>query len=394
MLTIVLGVAIGLVFVFMLFSLFLATALEAVAALLKLRGRALRVAIARLVEDPAHPPGRGFGLVDRLQRHSPAAATRPSQTTPGDAEAGLLTIVDAVDPDAPEFHEAATESATGDHVAPRPLSFAAVFAHPLVAGAHAAGTPSYVSAANFTSALLHALRGDAGDASLAAIGERIDALPPGQLRDALQTAVQESRDDVDRFRHAVERWYDHAMDRLSGEYKRFSQAATFLVALALAIVYNIDAIAIGQRLYVDQDLRNALVAQAADYIEKAGAAAAAASPDGPAAAASAASVAPAAADSATGAAASATAASAAAGASRADFEARLQAAQKARELLLQVAPNTAGEQSRVPVIGWLVTALAGMLGAPFWFDLLQKLVSLRGAGPKPMPAMPKTTEVR
>src|SRR5207249_3681680 len=27
-----------------------------------------------------------------------------------------------------------------------------------------------------------------------------------------------------------------------------------------------------------------------------------------------------------------------------------------------------------------------MLGAPFWFDLLTKLVSLRGAGPKPSPA--------
>jgi hypothetical protein len=34
-------------------------------------------------------------------------------------------------------------------------------------------------------------------------------------------------------------------------------------------------------------------------------------------------------------------------------------------------------------LGWLVTARAGMLGAPFWFDLLQKITNLRGTGPKP-----------
>jgi hypothetical protein len=33
--------------------------------------------------------------------------------------------------------------------------------------------------------------------------------------------------------------------------------------------------------------------------------------------------------------------------------------------------------------GWLLTALACTLGAPFWFDALSKLVRLRGAGGKP-----------
>jgi hypothetical protein len=35
------------------------------------------------------------------------------------------------------------------------------------------------------------------------------------------------------------------------------------------------------------------------------------------------------------------------------------------------------------LIGFLITALAVSLGAPFWFDLLNKLVSIRGAGIKP-----------
>lgn len=33
--------------------------------------------------------------------------------------------------------------------------------------------------------------------------------------------------------------------------------------------------------------------------------------------------------------------------------------------------------------GWLVTATSVLFGAPFWFDLLQRLVNLRGTGSKP-----------
>jgi hypothetical protein len=34
-------------------------------------------------------------------------------------------------------------------------------------------------------------------------------------------------------------------------------------------------------------------------------------------------------------------------------------------------------------IGWLITALAISLGGPFWFELLNRLVDMRGAGRKP-----------
>lgn len=38
------------------------------------------------------------------------------------------------------------------------------------------------------------------------------------------------------------------------------------------------------------------------------------------------------------------------------------------------------------VLGWILTALLVMLGGPFWFDLLTRLVALRGSGAKPDPA--------
>ncbi|HXP02869.1 MAG TPA: hypothetical protein VN808_02035 [Stellaceae bacterium] len=35
------------------------------------------------------------------------------------------------------------------------------------------------------------------------------------------------------------------------------------------------------------------------------------------------------------------------------------------------------------VLGWVITALATSLGAPFWFDALNNLLQLRNTGPKP-----------
>jgi hypothetical protein len=35
------------------------------------------------------------------------------------------------------------------------------------------------------------------------------------------------------------------------------------------------------------------------------------------------------------------------------------------------------------VLGWLITAGATMFGAPFWFDILQRFVQLRGSGRPP-----------
>ena len=42
--------------------------------------------------------------------------------------------------------------------------------------------------------------------------------------------------------------------------------------------------------------------------------------------------------------------------------------------------------SVVQILGWLLTAAAISLGAPFWFDLLNQFINLRGAGTKPQRA--------
>jgi len=35
------------------------------------------------------------------------------------------------------------------------------------------------------------------------------------------------------------------------------------------------------------------------------------------------------------------------------------------------------------ILGWLITAIASLFGAPFWYDALQSFVRIKGAGPSP-----------
>jgi hypothetical protein len=382
MLSSALGVAIGIIFIFMLFSLFLSTALEAVAALLKLRGRALRVAIARLIDDPQHKPiFGGFGLFDDVLRR---IRGRRAST---DVNA-RLAVAKALDRGNSEAHEGPTQAVQGDYAPLTRLRFNDVFCHPLVAGAQGKNRPSYVSPENFASALLYALRGDPVDTFVSDIERGISTLPRGPVRDALVTVAQEAAGDLEKIKAGVERWYDHAMDRLSGEYKRFSQAATFLIGLLLAASFDIDAIAITQRVYADPILRDAIVAHATSYIEQENAAQIAAPQvaeekqksrvkDG------------------TGKGMASTIDTVRTPAED-DFAAKLEALKTARDKLLSA--TVMGSNSPTlwgyPILGWLITALAGMLGGPFWFELLQKLVNLRGTGPKPAAVTTKTGDVR
>jgi len=46
----------------------------------------------------------------------------------------------------------------------------------------------------------------------------------------------------------------------------------------------------------------------------------------------------------------------------------------------------------ISILGWLITAFSVSLGAPFWFDILNKLVDLRSAGKKPIDNSEKNTD--
>ncbi|MEJ5224545.1 MAG: hypothetical protein WHV44_08820 [Anaerolineales bacterium] len=71
-----------------------------------------------------------------------------------------------------------------------------------------------------------------------------------------------------RARKQVEQWFDNSMDRLSGWYKRRMQVLSLVIGLLLAISFNVDTFQITTYLWRDPILRQALATQAEMYIRE------------------------------------------------------------------------------------------------------------------------------
>jgi len=217
--------------------------------------------------------------------------------------------------------------------------FKGVTGHPLLRGASATRPPSYVAPYNFALATVETLR-SAGSATapiFTQIETGIQALPAGPAKQCLQAIAVEASGDIDVFKRRVSLWFDDAMDRASGTYKRYSHLFGFALGLTIAVLCNVDTIAIGKTLWTDPHARDVLVASAQQYVL--------AHPD--------------------------------------------------------LTPNEVTDQIKtlpVPIgwpdgfwkgvgiwsfVGWFITGCATALGAPFWFDTLQRILNLRATGPKP-----------
>lgn len=202
--------------------------------------------------------------------------------------------------------------------------------------------PSYLAPATF-SAALHEIIGHRS-AGYALDLARVELV---ELRSTLARLAANVGDDANRFRSEVEAWFDETMNRASGWYKRRTQAILFVIGLAVAAGANLSALSVAQRLWDDSALRASVSAQA-QAVSGAG--------------------------SASGAAATAP------------------NVQQLRDLGIpggwDEASRPRGWEWPAALAGWLATAFAVSLGAPFWFDLLGKAVNLRGSGTKPGSATP------
>ena len=202
--------------------------------------------------------------------------------------------------------------------------------------------PSYIKAGNFATAMIDVLQQVPGD--LLRLQANIDALPDPQLKQLLNGMLVRAKGDVDHLHTQIADWFDTSMDRVSGTYKRQAQAISFLAALVLAVTINVDATNVVTALWRNPSLAREVAAQVqpmapADPDIKAAMALLKALPVGPEA---------------------------------------LSAC--STDALLCVGKHGI---SGYNLLGWLITAVAAVFGAPFWFDMLGKLVQLRGAGPKP-----------
>jgi hypothetical protein len=84
--------------------------------------------------------------------------------------------------------------------------------------------------------------------------------------DTLLIGVEERADDysytITEARQRVESWFDNAMERLSGSYRRRVQLIVLIVGITLAGVFNVDTAAIANTLWKDSLTKQAIATQA------------------------------------------------------------------------------------------------------------------------------------
>jgi hypothetical protein len=200
--------------------------------------------------------------------------------------------------------------------------------------------PSYVSARAFADAVVE---------SVSAIKSTVDNADdlagelPENLRKRLDAITNEVGTDVTAIKARLEQWFDDSMDRVSGAFKRWSQIALVLIALALTIATNASATRVAATLWNQPTVREAAVQAAKNVSSDKNAA------------------------------------------KPTDIKGTVAAVKSLESLGLPVGwKHWDSEAGPVGTIfGWLITALLVMLGAPFWYGLLTKLVSLRSSGPPP-----------
>ena len=182
--------------------------------------------------------------------------------------------------------------------------------------------PSYIDPNHFAVALIDNIQTVPGD--YIQLGKDIDAVKNPQIRQLLQGIYASAGGQIENVHADVAAWFDAGMDRLSGNYKRRSQLYCFIIALVIAGLFNIDSFHLFTTLWQHPAIAAGISLPA----------------------------------------------------SSTDFTLE-------KLMALPVGWSGSISFSGTQLAGWLVTASATLFGAPFWFDLLQKVVRLRGTGNKP-----------
>ena len=161
----------------------------------------------------------------------------------------------------------------------------------------------------------------------------------------LLTAIDAAQGDLNRAQAHLEAWFDSAMDRVSGAYKRATQLVIFLIGLGVAVVLNVDTISIVDFLYSNDAARAAVVAHAERL--------------------------------ATDPADTQLSESDVRGLVTLGESVGLPLGWTWQEWENKTAEDTWLTSWATALLGWLLTAFAATLGAPFWFDVLNKVMVIR-----------------
>lgn len=372
--SVVLDTAIGLVFVFLTASLVCTGILEWLSNKLNKRGEYLLRGLREMLDLPPSSPGVP---VDDAERSS-----MPQHLLARNGRRETLQLLSTT---GEGLRDQLSSAAVGTVTPAVPIADL-VLSHPLVAALHRPKRPgqvgggmqlsSYLSAQTFARSLIDLLvPNGAGKTSLAELTERVERLDKSvPARAALLSLLRDTGGTVDDFRKRLEQWYDEQMGRVSGWYKRWAQWRLLLVGLLLALVMNVDTVRVARALYQDTAVRDAVVAQAVS----AQSCPTAVGPDRQTCLSRQNEV------------LRGLGLPIGWNVDRAGAECRAYSAgatcrnpMHAVPFAVHAATRNGADGLLLKILGWIVTGLGVSLGAPFWFDALGKLGSLRTAGRRP-----------
>jgi hypothetical protein len=253
-----------------------------------------------------------------------------------------------------------------------------LYDHPMIKRLSKSGRgPSYIPSEMFALTLVDVIANlrPADGQPAKSLASMIGNVPDADVRRVLTLLAAEAGPDGQKLKESIEKWFNTSMDRVAGWYKRKTQGINVILAVVLTVAVNADSILIVRSLSNDPALRAALVAQAQAMVKENPAPPPTGQPDtGP-------------------------------GPSVGDLQQRIE---KLTGLGVPVGwtdepgdgfrrwpgwlPGDGGaavwaaiwrDTVRYHLLGWLLTALAASLGAPFWFDILNKIVTIRSAGKVP-----------
>jgi hypothetical protein len=142
------------------------------------------------------------------------------------------------------------------------------YSHPLIKSLARPGEhPAYVPSQTFARTLLDILaKGQVlvgtAEQRAAQIKAAIDNLPNSDTKKSLQTLLMNGSDSVERVEGKIEGWFNDSMDRVSGWYKYKVQIATAIIASLVTIFVNADTVQIAQKLMINPALRDKIVEEA------------------------------------------------------------------------------------------------------------------------------------
>ena len=92
-------------------------------------------------------------------------------------------------------------------------------------------------------------------------GVQSEVVPP-ELKTALLALLDNAGANLNKAQANLEQWFDDAMDRVSGVYKRKSQIFVGVIAVIVTLLANVDTLQVANSLSHDKAVRDSLVAAA------------------------------------------------------------------------------------------------------------------------------------